>query len=60
MTKPLSHAAKALRAVDKAFEELNLAAADGEVSTLRAYECAVGLRRAADELDEVVNGGDHP
>lgn len=51
MTRPLTHLEKAERAINKAMDEINFAVESSELHEVSAYECAVALRRAADEIE---------
>ena len=52
MTRPLTHAEKAFKALDKALAEVNLAVAAGEISEFTGGDVAGSIHGAWESLDD--------
>jgi hypothetical protein len=60
VTRPLSHGEKALRLLDRALEQVNLAVAAGEFGQMTGGSAAGDIQSAYETLEDVVDGREPP
>jgi len=60
VTRPLSHGEKALRALDRALEQVNLAMAAVEFGQVTGETAAGAIQEAYETIEDVVDGREPP